>query len=46
MRHSEDEIAMIMIMEWMPDTGEYDTVRSTPPRMDDQSAHFLEYKSF
>ena len=30
----------------MPDTGTYDIVKSTPSRMDDPSAHILEYRSY
>ena len=45
-RPSEDSIAMVVRRDWMPDTGEYYTVNSTPSIMDDPSAHILDYKSY
>ena len=42
-RPSTDAVSMMMQREWMPDTGEYNTVKSNPSSMDDPSAHVLEY---
>ena len=46
MRPSVEAIAMIMWMERMPSTGALDTVNSNPSRMDDSSAHIIEYSSY
>ena len=46
MRPSVDAIDLIIQREWIPATGKYDTVNSTPSRMDDLSAHVLEYISY
>ena len=43
---SADAIVMMMWMELMPDTGEYEKVKSTTSRTDDTSAHVLEYISY
>ena len=42
-RTSADAIEMIMRREWMPSTGAYETLKSTPSIMDDQSEHVMEY---
>ena len=41
-----DKISMIMRRDHMPETGAYDTVKSTPSSMDDPSVHVLEYRSY
>ena len=41
-----EAIAMIMQRERMPSICAYDTVKSTPSRMDDKPAHVLEYISY
>ena len=41
---SADAITTMTRSEWIPATGAYETVKSTPSSMDDQSAHVLEYR--
>ena len=41
-RPSADAILMNTQKDWMPATSAYDTVNSTPSRMDDPYAHVLE----
>ena len=38
---SADAIIMVIQREWIPDTGVYDTVKSTPSIMDDTFAHVM-----
>ena len=45
-RPSADEIAMIMQMERIPDTGAYDTVKSNHSSMDDTSENVIQYRSY
>ena len=42
----EDAMTIIMQIDLMPSTGDYDTLNSSPSRMDDPSAHVLECKSY
>ena len=46
MRPSSEAIGMIIQRDKMPDIVAHDTVNSTPLRMDDPSAHVLEYRSY
>ena len=41
-RTSAESIAMLIQRECIPDTGAYDTVKSTTSTMDDPSAYVLE----
>ena len=45
-RPSRDSIAMIIQRCWIPATGAYDALKSTPSSMDYSYAHFLEYRSY
>ena len=45
MRPSADETAMIIQRDRIPATVAYDKVESTSSRMDDPSAHVLDYRS-
>ena len=41
MKHSKDAMEMITKREIMVETGAYETVKSTPSRMDDKYAHVM-----
>ena len=46
MRPSADEITVMIQREQMKATGAYDTLNSNISRMDDPSAHVLEYRLY
>ena len=46
MRTYVDAIYIMMQREQIPDTGAYDTLKSTPSRMDDPSARVFDHKSY
>ena len=41
-----DKIVIILQRDWMPGTGAYDKMKSTPSSMDDTSANIMEYISY
>ena len=40
-RHYTDAILIMIQREWIPATGVYETLKSTPSSMDDKSANVL-----